>query len=39
VHEASGALLGVGEFQASGNRVRPVRMLNADRSGTRLLPA
>jgi tRNA pseudouridine55 synthase len=39
VHEASGALLGVGEVQASGSRVRPVRMLNADRSGTRLLPA
>jgi tRNA pseudouridine55 synthase len=39
VHEASGPLLGVGEVMAGGSRVRPVRMLNADRSGTRLLPA
>jgi tRNA pseudouridine55 synthase len=39
VHEAGGELLGVGEVQGTGTRVRPVRMLNADRSGTRLLPA
>ena len=39
VHEVSGALLGVGEVEAGGSSVRPVRILNADRSGTRLLPA
>jgi tRNA pseudouridine55 synthase len=39
VHEDAGALLGVGEVEAGGARVRPVRLLNADRSGTRVLPA
>jgi tRNA pseudouridine55 synthase len=39
VHEDAGPLLGVGEVEAGGARVRPVRLLNADRSGTRVLPA
>jgi tRNA pseudouridine55 synthase len=39
VHEDGGVLLGVGEVEAGGARVRPVRLLNADRSGTRVLPA
>jgi tRNA pseudouridine55 synthase len=39
VHEDAGTLLGVGEVEAGGARVRPVRLLNADRSGTRVLPA
>jgi tRNA pseudouridine55 synthase len=38
VHEEAG-LLGVGEVEAGGARVRPVRLLNADRPGTRVLPA
>ena len=38
VHEDAG-LLGVGEVEAGGARVRPVRLLNADRPGTRVLPA
>jgi len=39
VHDGASALLGVGGVEADGKRVRPVRMLNADRSGTRVLPA
>ncbi|MEX2145926.1 MAG: tRNA pseudouridine(55) synthase TruB [Candidatus Rokuibacteriota bacterium] len=39
VHDPAAALLGVGEVEADGKRVRPVRMLNADRSRTRVLPA
>lgn len=39
VHDDLGTLLGVGEIEAGGTRVRPVRLLNADRSGTRVLPA
>jgi tRNA pseudouridine55 synthase len=39
VHDDAGTLLGVGEVEAGGTRVRPVRLLNADRSGTRVLPA
>jgi tRNA pseudouridine55 synthase len=39
VHADLGTLLGVGEIEAGGTRVRPVRLLNADRSGTRVLPA
>jgi tRNA pseudouridine55 synthase len=38
VHAADGPLLGVGEVIA-GQRTRPVRMLHADRPGTRVLPA
>ncbi len=39
VHEDAGPLLGIGEVEAGGTRVKPVRLLNADRSGTRVLPA
>jgi tRNA pseudouridine55 synthase len=39
VHDLSGALLGVGELMAAGRSVRPVRVLHADRPGTRVLPA
>lgn len=38
VHGGEGRLLGVGEV-ASGGQTRPVRVLHADRPGTRLLPA
>jgi tRNA pseudouridine55 synthase len=37
VHAADGRLLGVGEV-LTGGRTRPVRMLHADRPGTRVLP-
>jgi tRNA pseudouridine55 synthase len=39
VHSVSGVLLGVGELMAAGRSVRPVRVLHADRPGTRVLPA
>jgi tRNA pseudouridine55 synthase len=39
VHEVDGVLVGVGEMSADGSRVRPVRILHADRPGTRRLPA
>jgi tRNA pseudouridine55 synthase len=39
VHDRAGALIGVGVLQATGRQVRPVRILHADRSGTRVLPA
>jgi tRNA pseudouridine55 synthase len=39
VHEAAGSLIGVGELFAGGRKVRPVRILHADRPGTRVLPA
>jgi tRNA pseudouridine55 synthase len=38
VHAADGRLVGVGEV-LEGGRTRPVRMLNADRPGTRRRPA
>jgi tRNA pseudouridine55 synthase len=38
VHAADGRLLGVGEV-IDGNRTRPVRVLHADRPGTRVRPA
>ncbi len=38
VHAADGRLLGVGEV-VDGNRTRPVRVLHADRPGTRVRPA
>jgi tRNA pseudouridine55 synthase len=38
VHVADGRLLGVGEV-IEGQRTRPVRVLHADRPGTRVLPA
>lgn len=39
VHGVSGLLLGVGELVTAGRSVRPVRILHADRPGTRVLPA
>ena len=39
VHDRTGALIGVGALSANGSRVRPVRILHADRPGTRVLPA
>ena len=40
VHDGStGALIGVGALTAAGRKVRPVRILHADRPGTRVLPA
>jgi tRNA pseudouridine55 synthase len=37
VHDTTGTLIGIGEF--AGGRLRPVRILHADRPGTRVLPA
>lgn len=39
VHDRGGTLLGVGALAAAGHQVRPVRILHADRPGTRVLPA
>jgi hypothetical protein len=39
VHDGGGPLIGVGELIAGGSLVKPVRILHADRSGTRVLPA
>ena len=39
VHEDTGAMIGVGEFTADGRKVKPVRILHADDSRTRGLPA
>jgi hypothetical protein len=39
VYDAHQVLLGVGETDALGRSVRPVRMLHADRSGTSARPA
>ncbi|PYM93719.1 MAG: tRNA pseudouridine(55) synthase TruB [Candidatus Rokuibacteriota bacterium] len=39
VHGFGGPLIGVGELIAGGSKVKPVRILHADRSGTRVLPA
>jgi len=39
VHDADGPMIGVGELTAGGNKVRPVRILHADRPRTRILPA
>jgi tRNA pseudouridine55 synthase len=39
VYDEQEMLLGVGETDASGQSVRPVRMLHADRSGTSVRPA
>jgi len=38
VHESDGPLLGVGELTSAG-AVKPVRVLHADRPGSRVLPA
>lgn len=37
VHDRAGVLIGVGAVIAHGSRVRPVRILHADRPGTRIL--
>lgn len=37
VHDTSGTLIGIGEFVAGG-KLQPVRILHADRQGTRVLP-
>jgi tRNA pseudouridine55 synthase len=39
VHDADGPMLGVGELMAGGSKVKPVRILHADRPRTRILPA
>jgi tRNA pseudouridine55 synthase len=39
VHDADGPMIGVGELTAGGRKVRPVRILHADRPRTRILPA
>lgn len=39
VHAADGSFLGIGEAIGGGKRVKPVRILNVDRPGTRVLPA
>jgi len=39
VHDIDGPMIGVGELTAGGSKVKPVRILHADRSRTRSLPA
>jgi tRNA pseudouridine55 synthase len=39
VHDVAGPMIGVGELMAGGSKVRPVRILHADRPRTRILPA
>jgi len=39
VHDIAGPMIGVGELMAGGTKVRPVRILHADRPRTRNLPA
>ena len=39
IHDRAGALIGVGALTAAGSKVRPVRILHADRPRTRVLPA
>jgi tRNA pseudouridine55 synthase len=39
VHDIAGPMIGVGELMAGGRKVRPVRILHADRPRTRILPA
>jgi tRNA pseudouridine55 synthase len=39
VHDIAGPMIGVGELMAGGSKVRPVRILHADRPRTRILPA
>ena len=39
VHDSAGPMIGVGELLAHGSKVRPVRILHADRPRTRILPA
>jgi tRNA pseudouridine55 synthase len=39
VHDLAGPMIGVGELMAGGGKVKPVRILHADRPRTRSLPA
>jgi tRNA pseudouridine55 synthase len=39
VHDIAGPMIGVGELMAGGSKVRPVRILHANRPRTRILPA
>jgi tRNA pseudouridine55 synthase len=39
VHDIAGPMIGVGELVAGGSKVKPVRILHADRPRTRSLPA
>ena len=39
VHDAVGGLIGVGAVEAGGRGLRPIRILHADRSDARVLPA
>ncbi|MGH7306554.1 MAG: tRNA pseudouridine(55) synthase TruB [Candidatus Rokuibacteriota bacterium] len=39
VHDVDGPMIGVGELTAGGSKVKPVRILHADRPRTRILPA
>jgi tRNA pseudouridine55 synthase len=39
VHDIAGPMIGVGELMAGGSKVKPVRILHADRPRTRILPA
>ena len=39
VHDQRGLMVGVGELTDGGRTVKPTRILHADRSGTRVLPA
>jgi Pseudouridine synthase II TruB, C-terminal len=39
VHDIAGPMIGVGELMAGGTKVKPVRILHADRPRTRILPA
>jgi tRNA pseudouridine55 synthase len=39
VHDIDGPMIGVGELMAGGSKVKPVRILHADRPRTRSLPA
>jgi tRNA pseudouridine55 synthase len=39
VHDIAGPMIGVGELMAGGSKVRPIRILHADRPRTRSLPA
>ena len=39
VHDMHGTLIVIGQFVAGGGKLQPVRILHADRPGTRVLPA
>ena len=39
VHDEAGLLLGIGELVEGGRRLKPSRIVHADRPGTRVLPA